>query len=320
MRVALLDDYQAVALEVADWSRLHGRCEIVAFGRPLGVDEASGALQNFDILCTLRERMVIPRNLIESLPNLKFIVVTGKRYDAIDVAAAAERGVPVSNTNVRGGGGVAELVWGLILSCARHIPLEARRMREGGWQNSIGITLRGKTLGVLGLGSVGRQVAAIGQAFGMDVVAWSQNLTGDAAQRAGARLVSKDELFRMSDVLTVHVVLSDRTRGLVGQAELAQMKSTAILVNTARGPIVDEAALIDALFHRRIAMAGLDVFDAEPLPDAHPLRKFDNVVLTPHLGYYTREMVGAYYEDAITTIEAWLDGSPINVINASLAR
>ena len=264
--------------------------------------------------------MVIPRNLIESLPNLKFIVVTGKRYDAIDVAAAAERGVPVSNTNVRGGGGVAELVWGLILSCARHIPLEARRMREGGWQNSIGITLRGKTLGVLGLGSVGRQVAAIGQAFGMDVVAWSQNLTGDAAQRAGARLVSKDELFRMSDVLTVHVVLSDRTRGLVGQAELAQMKSTAILVNTARGPIVDEAALIDALFHRRIAMAGLDVFDAEPLPDAHPLRKFDNVVLTPHLGYYTREMVGAYYEDAITTIEAWLDGSPINVINASLAR
>lgn len=262
--------------------------------------------------------MAIPRSLIERLPRLKLIAVTGKRYDTVDVAAATERGVAVTNTQIRqqgGGGGVAELVWGMILAAARHIAYEDRMMRRGGWQHTIGTTLRGKTLGILGLGGIGKSVAGIGQAFGMDVIAWSQNLMHESASTAGVRRVEKDELFRLSDVLTIHVVLSERTRHLVTARELGMMKTTALLINTARGPIIDEAALIAALQQRRIGGAGLDVYDVEPLPHDHPFRRLDNVVLTPHLGYYTREQVGMFYQDAVEVILAFLDGKPIRVVN-----
>ncbi len=318
MRIAVLDDYLRVSQQVADWSSVAARAEIVVFDRPLvGIEEAVAALADFDILCTLRERMPIPRALIERLPRLKYIVVTGKRFDQIDAEAAAERGVPVSNTKVdgRGGGAVAELVWGLILSLARNIPREDRLMRHGEWQHGLGTTLKGKRLGILGLGGLGRQVAKGGAFFGMDVVAWSQNLTPERAEAGGARYVSKSELFAESDFVTIHVAWSERTTGLVDAPELALMKPTAYLINTARGPIVDEQALIAALRSGRIAGAALDVYWQEPLSPDHPLRGLDNVILTPHLGYFTREMLQVYYGDAVQAITAFLDGKPIGVVN-----
>ncbi len=316
MRIAVLDDYQNVALTVADWSRLPVQCSIDVFNTPIEPAHAARALAPYDIICTLRERMKIPGELIRTLPNLKYIVVTGRRYDSIDVETAAQLGIPVSNTEVRGGGGVAELVWGLILACARNISFEDRMMRSGGWQNSIGMTLRGHTLGLLGFGNLGQQVATIGHAFGMKIIAWSPNLTAERAQQGGATFVSKAELFRQSDVLSLHLVLGPKTWGIVGAEELRTMKPTAYLINTARGPLIDEMALIEALQTKTIAGAGLDVFDQEPLPDEHPLRHLDNALLTPHLGYYTREMVGSYYEDAIIAIDAFFKGSPVNLVNA----
>jgi D-3-phosphoglycerate dehydrogenase len=316
IRVAILDDYQRVALTMADWSGLAGDCELVVFDRNLETeDEAARALAEFDVVCLLRERMPLPRSLIERLPRLRLIVVTGARNRTLDLDAAKARGVVVSHT--RGGDSqhaTPELAWGLILSLMRHIPQEHQRMRAGGWQETIGTALHGRTLSLLGLGRLGARMAAIGRAFGMEVLAWSQNLTAERAEAAGASLVAKEALFERADVLSIHLVLGERSRGLVGPAELARMKPSAVLVNTSRGPIVDEAALIAALGARRIRGAGLDVYDREPLPADHPLRRLDNVVLTPHLGYVTEGTYRMFYEDTVAAIAAWRAGAPIRVL------
>jgi D-3-phosphoglycerate dehydrogenase len=271
--------------------------------------------------------MPISRALIERLPNLKMIAITGVYNRTLDVAAATERGIVVSYTELRGSyrKATCELAWGLILSVARHIPHEASEMRKGGWQHSAGITLAGRTLGLIGLGRQGRYMVPVAKAFGMDVIAWSRNLTEPAAAEAGAKRVDKDALFRTSDVVSVHLVLGERSRGTVGARELALMKPTALLVNTARGPIVDEKALIAALQERRIAGAGLDVFEQEPLPDGHVLRTLDNVVLTPHQGHNVREFYEVAFNDVVENIEAFVKGKPIRILtpernNSSLVR
>ena len=260
--------------------------------------------------------MSFPRALIERLPNLKMIAVTGLYNRTLDVAFAIERGIVVSYTELRGSyrKATCELTWGLILSLARHIPLEAENMRKGGWQTTAGFALAGKTLGLIGLGRQGRHMVPVAKAFGMDVIAWSQNLTAAAAAEAGARRVEKNELFSTSDVVSIHLVLGERSRGIVGAPELALMKPDAILVNAARGPLVDEAALIDALRERRIAGAGLDVYATEPLPANHPLRSLPNVVLTPHLGFGVREFFENAYGDTVENIEAFLAGKPIRIL------
>ena len=320
IKLALLDDYQKVAMRMADWDRLKKRgVEITVFHEPFAsVEDAAQKLAPFQILGLLRERTAFPRALIEKLPNLKFMVLTGARASSLDDKAATERGIPISNTP--GGGSnasTAELCWALLMSCARDLAKGERLMRSGGWHDGIKQmqVLEGKRLGVLGLGRLGSRVAGYAKAFGMDVVAWSQNLTEEKAAKGGARLVSKDELLKTSDFVTIHLVLSERTRGLLGAADLAKMKKTAILVNTSRGPIVDEAALIAALKDGTIAHAGLDVYDKEPLPKGHPLTKLDNVTLVPHLGYVVEDSYRHFYPATIEDIEAWLDGKPINVIN-----
>jgi len=325
-KLALLDDYQKVAMRMADWDRLKKRgVEITVFHEPFSsVEDAADKLKPFDMLGLLRERTAFPRNLIEKLPNLKFMVLTGARASSLDDKAATDRGVPISNTP--GGGSnasTAELCWALLMSCARDLAKGERLMRNGGWHDGIKqmVVLEGKRLGVLGLGRLGSRVAGYAKAFGMDVVAWSQNLTEEKAAKGGAKLISKDELLRTSDFVTIHLVLSDRTRGLLGAADLAKMKKTAILINTSRGPIVDEAALIAALQAGTIAHAGLDVYDKEPLPKGHPLTRLDNVTLVPHLGYVVEDSYRHFYAGTIEDIEAWLDGKPINVINPeSLTR
>ena len=317
--IAILDDYQNVARELADWSALAKSCTIETFRNNLAVpDDAARALAEFDIVCTMRERMAFPRALIERLPKLRLITITGPQMRSLDIAAATERGVVVSHSTNRGPGGAAtpELAWGLILAVARSIPLEDRRMRsEGGWQTTLGMGLRGKTLGLVGLGRVGRVVAEIGRGFGVNLIAWSQNMTVHQAAECGAKLVDKDTLFRESDIVSLHVVLSDRTRNLVGAREIALMKKTAILINTARGPIVEESALLAALRAGRIAGAGIDVFDVEPLPADHPIRRLENVVLTPHLGYVADDVMRVWYEDTVEAITAFLDGKPIRLLN-----
>jgi phosphoglycerate dehydrogenase-like enzyme len=274
-------------------------------------------LAEFDIVCLMRERTPFPRALFEQLPRLRLLVTTGLRNNSIDLAAARDHGVTVCHT--RSGStefGTSELTWALILAAARHVPLEDRRMRAGHWQTTIGTTLYGKTLGVLGLGRLGARVATIGAAFGMQVLAWSPNLTAERAAAAGARMVTKDDLFAQSDVVTIHLVLGPSTRGIVDAGQLARMRSGAILVNTSRGPLVDESALIATLAQKRIAAAALDVFDHEPLPVDHPLLQLDNVVLTPHLGYVTRESYRIFFEDIVEDIAAFLSGSPIRVLAA----
>jgi phosphoglycerate dehydrogenase-like enzyme len=314
MRVALLDDYQRVALSMADWASLGAGVSVHPLHERLGrEDDVAERLRNFDVIVAMRERTPFPATLLERLPLLKLIVTTGRRNAAIDVKTAAARGVVVCGTSTLSTP-PAELTWGLILSLVRSIPRESLAMRAGAWQSTVGVGLHGKTLGVLGLGRLGTDVARIGGAFGMQVIAWSQNLTRAQTDAAGVELVAKDELFRRSDVVTVHLVLSDRTRGIVGERELAMMKPTAYLVNTARGPIVDEHALIHALRHSVIAGAGLDVFDEEPLPVDHPLRRLENALLTPHLGYVTTENYRLAYGEALEGIRAFLAGAPIRVI------
>jgi phosphoglycerate dehydrogenase-like enzyme len=306
-RIAILDDYQNVALEMADWSPLAGRAVITVFNDHLSkVDEVVERLLPFDVVCVMRERTPLPRAVIERLPRLKLIASTGSRNAALDLEAAAERGIAVAHTGYDKHATV-EMTWALILASARQISSETANLRAGGWQRSVGDGLRGKTLGVLGLGNIGSDVARIGLAFGMDVIAWSQNLTADKAQACGARLVSKQELFRTADIVTIHLVLSQRTKGLVGAAELKAMKPTARLINTSRGPIVDEAALIEVLRERRIAGAALDVFGIEPLPADHPFRSLDNVLSTPHIGYVTRDLYQTFYGDTVKNITRWLD-------------
>src|ERR1700742_4976175 len=297
-RVAILDDYAGMALELADWSPVQSRSDVTVFNRHLSADEAAQALHPFDVLCTVRERMALPRNLIERLPNLKLITIVGRSLPNLDMAAATEHGVLVAHSDfahprfssVRDA--TPELAWGLMIATVRNLAGEPRRMRAGAWQATTGQTLAGKTLGLLGLGRIGKRMAEYAKVFGMEVIAWSQNLTEEAAAEVSVRRVEKAALFEESDVVSIHVVLSERTRGLVGAGELGLMRPHAYLINTSRGPIVDEAALLAALSAGRIAGAGFDVYDVEPLPPEHPLRRLPNVTLAPHLGYVTREMLG----------------------------
>ena len=316
LKVAVLDDYQGVALSFADWSRVQAACEVRIFDRNLKtVDEAVAALAGFDVICLMRERMPVPAALIERLPDLKLIVVTGAHNRTLDLAACAARGVTVSCTrNADTQFATAELTWALILGAARHSAAEALNLRAGGWQQTVGRTLNGATLGLLGLGRLGQVVARLGQAFGMKTIAWSPNLTAEKAEAAGCALVSKAQLFAQSDVVTLHMVLSDRTRGLVGAEDLARMKSDAILVNTSRGPLIDEAALIAALKAGQFGVAALDVFDEEPLPAEHPFRTMNTVVATPHLGYVTRETYAVFFADTVENIEAFMAGAPIRLL------
>jgi len=306
IRIAILDDYQNVALKMADWSPLAGRAAITVFNDHLSnLDEVVERLLPFEVVCIMRERTPLPRAVIERLPRLKLIASTGPRNASIDVDAAAERGIVVAHTGYNARPTI-EMTWALILATARQVALENAHLRAGGWQLTVGDGLHGKTLGVLGLGNIGSEVARIGLAFGMEVIAWSQNLTADKAQTGGARPVSKEELFRSADILTIHLVLSQRTKGLVGAAELQAMKPSARLINTSRGPIVDEPALIEVLRERRIAGAALDVFDMEPLPADHPFRLFDNVLSTPHIGYVARDLYRIFYGDTVKNVTRWL--------------
>jgi len=301
---------------MADWASLGQGVSVQVFHQPLGTEDAvAERLRDVDIIVAMRERTPFPASLLARLPSLKLLVTTGRRNAAIDITAAAARGVPVSGTGTMPMPPM-ELTWGLILALARNIPEETASMRHGTWQTTIGVGLHGKTLGVIGLGRLGSAVARIGKAFGMNVVAWSQHLTTETTGPQGVELVDKDALFRRADVVTIHVMLSGRTRHLVGERELAAMKPTAFLVNTARGPIVDEQALLAALQGRRIAGAGLDVFDEEPLPPDHPLRRLDNVVLTPHLGYVTVDNYRVAYADAVENIRSFLAGTALRVIQA----
>jgi phosphoglycerate dehydrogenase-like enzyme len=315
-RVAILDDYQRVALAMADWASLGDGVTVAVFHDAIdGEDALVQHLHDFDVIVAMRERTAFPRSLIERLPSLKLLVTTGRRNAAIDVAAATEKGVPVSGTSTLSTPPV-ELTWALILALARHLPQESAAMRNGMWQTTVGTGLHGRTLGVVGLGRLGTEVARIGRAFGMRVVAWSQNLNAGQAAAVGVERVEKDTLLRQADIVTIHLVLSARTRGLIRAPELALMKPSALLINTARGPIVDEQALIETLQARRIAGAGLDVYDREPLPSDHRLRRLDNALLTPHLGYVTSENYREMYGQAVENIRAFLQGSPIRVIEA----
>ncbi len=327
LKIAILDDYARQALTVADWSGLPAGAEVTVFDRHLSEAEAATALAPFDVLCTLRERMALPRSLIERLSNLKLITIVGMGLANLDMQAASDHGVVVCHSDFRRpafarvANATPELTWGLMIATVRHIAREDRRLREGGWQSSIGVILAGRTLGLLGLGRIGKRMAEYGKVFGMDVIAWSQNLTADAAAAVGVERVEKDALFARSDVVSIHVQLSERTRGLVTARELGLMKPDAYLINSSRGPIVDEAALIGALRAGAIAGAGLDVFDAEPLPNDHPFLALGNVTLTPHLGYNTRETLAAFWGDMPEAIAAFAAGAPIRVANPeALAR
>lgn len=310
-KIAVMDDYQGVALDYADWSGL----DVTVFRDHVAdEDRVIDRLQPFDVICPMRERTTISRRVIENLPKLRLIATTGMRNAGIDVAAAQENGVTVTGT----GGQSAptpELAMGLILSLARSIPLESRNMRSGQWQSTIGKSLNGATLGLLGLGRLGQRLAVYARAFDMKLIAWSQNLTAETAAAHGAALVDKATLFEESEFLSIHLVLGDRSRGLVTAEDIARMRPDAYLINTSRGPIVDEAALLTALTERRIGGAGLDVFGTEPLPADHPIRTLDNVVLTPHLGYVTEDTYRRFYPETVECVRAWLAGKPVRVIS-----
>jgi phosphoglycerate dehydrogenase-like enzyme len=306
-KIAVLDDYQNAALSMANWSVLDGQAAVTVFNDHLqDADAVVARLQPFDVVCVMRERTPMTRAVISRLPKLRLIASTAHRNASIDVEAAAERGIEVVHTGYSSTPTI-ELTWALILASARNLVAENASLRAGGWQRSIGDDLAGRTLGVLGLGNIGGAVARIGKAFGMEVLAWSQNLTDERAAEAGAVLVSKEELFKRSDTLTIHLVLSNRTRGLVGAKELALMKPTARLVNTSRGPIVIEADLITALRSGTIAGAALDVFDREPLPADHPYRSLANLLATPHIGYVSHDLYARFYQDTVNNIRQWLD-------------
>jgi phosphoglycerate dehydrogenase-like enzyme len=307
-KIAVLDDYQHVALSLADWSVLAARATVTAFDDHLADPDAIvERLRPFDIVCVMRERTPMTRGIIERLPKLRLIASTAIRNASIDLKAAEERGVLVVHTNYTSAPTI-ELTWALILGSARNLVAENESLRGGRWQQSVGDDMAGRTLGVLGLGNIGGAVAQIGNAFGMKVIAWSQNLTAERAAEVGATRVSKEDLFRESDIVSVHLVLSGRTRGLVGATELALMKPSARLVNTSRGPIVVEADLIAALTTGRIAGAALDVFDQEPLPLDHPFRALPNLLATPHIGYVSRGLYGRFYRDTVENIRRWLNG------------
>jgi phosphoglycerate dehydrogenase-like enzyme len=305
--IAVLDDYQNVALSMADWSVLDGRATVTVFNDHLSdADAVVARLQPFDIVCVMRERTPMTRAIISRLPKLRLIASTAFRNASIDVEAAAERGIEVVHTGYSSTPTV-EMTWALILASARNLVPENSSLRAGGWQRHVGDDLAGRTLGLLGLGNIGGAVARIGKAFGMEVIAWSQNLTAERAAEAGAALVSKEDLFRQADILTIHLVLSSRTRGLVSAKELALMKPTARLVNTSRGPIIVEADLIRVLQNGKIAGAALDVFDQEPLLPDHPFRSLPNLLATPHIGYVSHSLYARFYQDTVRNIREWVD-------------
>ncbi|MDP9007516.1 MAG: D-2-hydroxyacid dehydrogenase family protein [Pseudomonadota bacterium] len=307
MKIAVLDDYQGVALKMADWSAVMNRAHVAVFNDHLAdPDAVVNRLLPYDIVCVMRERTPLQRGILERLPNLKLIASTGPRNASVDLEAAAAHGIKVVHTGYFGSPTV-ELTWALILGSARHLAAEAAAVRNGEWQHTIGDDLSGQTLGIIGLGNLGSGVAKVALAFGMNVIAWSQNLTAEKAVTAGATLVSKEELLRRSDLISIHLVLSERTRGLIGTRELSLMKPTARLINTSRGPIVVEADLIQALNTGRIAGAAIDVYDTEPLPANHPYRRTPHLLATPHIGYVSRALYGRFYRDTVSNIIAWLD-------------
>ena len=315
-RCAILDDYQNVALKLADWGKIKGDVETKVFNEAVRRSDADTIrdVKDFDIVVMMRERTRFQRAVIEALPKLKLLITTGAYNASIDMAACKERGVVVCGT---GGFGnpTTGITFGLMLELTRRIGWENARMKAGApWQLTLGMDIEGKTLGVLGLGKLGARAAGVGKAFGMKVIAWSQNLTPERCKEVGAEYVAKDDLFRTADFVTIHLVLSDRTRGLVTAREFGLMKKTAYLINTSRGPIVEEKALLDALTSKRIAGAGLDVFDVEPLPVDHPFRKLDNAVITPHLGYVSQQNFDRYYPDIVENIRGWMDGKPVRII------
>src|SRR6201992_3780714 len=316
LRCAILDDYFNIALEVADWSAIADRVDVTVFERPFTSPEAVvSALKDFEIVCAMRERTAFPRAVLEALPKLKLLITSGMRNASFDMEAAKERGVTVCGTQWSQDP-TAPLTMGLILELTRGIGRENARMHAGEpWQKFCGIEIEGKTLGIIGLGKLGSKIASLGKAFGMNVIAWSPNLTPERCKEVGVGYATKEQLFSTADVITIHVVLSQRSRGLVGREDLARMKPSAYLVNTSRGPIVDEAALLDILQQRKIAGAGIDVFSVEPLPVDHPFRKLDNMVVTPHLGYVSRDAFQAHYSQMVENIEAWLKGEPTRKIS-----
>jgi phosphoglycerate dehydrogenase-like enzyme len=306
IKIAVLDDYQNISLRMADWSSIPGNPEIRVFNDHIfEEDSLVERLFPFDVVCIMRERTLISATLLDRLPNLKLIASTGPRNAAIDLEAAERRGIEVLHTGYNSTPTI-EFTWAMILALARNVASENASLRNGGWQTSVGADLCGKTLGVLGLGNIGSRVAEIGKLFGMNVIAWSQNLTQEKAVASGARLVSKGELFCEADFLTIHLVLSARSRGTVGKAELSLMKPTSFLINAARGPIVDEAALVEALRARKIAGAAIDVFEQEPLPAEHPFRHLPNVLATPHIGYGSRSLYEIFYRDSVANISSWI--------------
>lgn len=314
-RCAILDDYQNVALKMADWSVMKDRIDISVFDQPFtSAGDAVAALKDFHIVCAMRERTPFGRDVLEALPDLKLLLTSGMRNNSFDLGAAKERGVTVCGTGNFGNPTVGMTI-GLMLELTRKIGLEAARMKSGQpWQVTLGEDVEGKTLGVVGLGNLGTKVAGVAKALGMKVIAWSSNLTPEKCAAAGVGYVTKEELFAHADVVSVHLVLSERSRGLIGRDDLGRMKPSSYLINTARAPIVDQAALLDVLQRRKIAGAGLDVFTHEPLPVDDPLRKLDNVVLTPHLGYVTEDNYRRYYTDMVEDIAAWLKGEPVRVM------
>ena len=315
MKVAILDDYQGVARDMADWSRLPGGTELEVFRDHLAdEDSLAQRLQDFHVVMGMRERTPFPRSLLSRLPNLQLLITTGGGNASFDLPAATELGIVACGTG-GAGEGPTELTWGLIISLLRQIPLEDREARNGKWGSVVGMGLKGKTLGLVGLGHIGSLVARVGDAFDMNLISWSQNLTAERAAECRANLVDKDALFRESDIVSIHLRLSDRTRGLVGAHEIGLMKPTAYLINISRGPIVEEAALVRALENRAIAGAGLDTFDVEPLPPDHPFLKLSNTVITPHVGYVTQESYSAFYNGVIEDIRGFAAGEPIRVLN-----
>lgn len=313
-RIAVLDDYQRVALKMADWSRLQAAHEVVVFDKPFaGPAAAQQALAGFEVLAIMRERTAFPREMFAALPKLKLMVTTGHRNAAVDMQAAADHGVTVCGTDAPGHA-TAELAFGMMIALSRHLVAEHNNMRTGAWQTTVGRDLKGQTLGLLGLGRLGSQMAKYAHAFGMPVIAWSQNLTVADAAAHGVIRVDKDELFLRADVVSIHTKLSKRTTGIVGARELNLMKRDAFLINTSRGPIVDEAALLAALGAGKLGGVGIDVYEPEPLPADHPLRKAPRTLLTPHIGYVTEETYKVFYGGTVATIEAWLAGTPVHVL------
>src|SRR5436309_10884201 len=311
LRCAILDDYMDLALGAADWSKISG-VDLKVFNQPFASSEAAAAaLKDFEIICAMRERTPFQRALLDALPNLKLLITSGMRNAAIDMETAKERGIVLCGTQW-GRDPTAPLAMGLILELTRNIGRENARMHAGEpLQKFVGIEIEGKTLGVVGLGKLGAKVSGLAKAFGMNVIAWSPNLTSERCNEVGVTYASKEELFSTADIITIHVVLSQRSRGLVGRDDLARMKPTSYLVNTARGPIVDEAALLQTLQQKKIAGAAVDVFSVEPLPVDHPFRKLDNMVVTPHLGYVTEEGFTNHYRQMVEGIDAWLKGEPV---------